>query len=171
MLIEDAKKMLIVEPEECLGGWSLVNADPQWVYKGATAQQNQQNDVHPVNAQINQGIRRAWWESLLNVHMEDLWVFSHPKSAQRRLIRLGRWPGWSGSLLGAQVILLGGGFHAVAVYENELFQNMHELVHYMPFQNSKHGLYYTSILHSVLFRSDTLSLHFNLDIPICFFFL
>ena len=29
MLIEDAKKMLIVEPEECLGGWSLVNADPQ----------------------------------------------------------------------------------------------------------------------------------------------
>ena len=28
-LIEDAKKMLIVEPEECLGGWSLVNADPE----------------------------------------------------------------------------------------------------------------------------------------------
>jgi len=27
-LIEDCKKMLIVEPEECLGGWSLVNADP-----------------------------------------------------------------------------------------------------------------------------------------------
>ena len=29
LLIEDAKKMLIVEPEQCLGGWSLVNADPQ----------------------------------------------------------------------------------------------------------------------------------------------
>ncbi|KAK3589435.1 hypothetical protein CHS0354_020770 [Potamilus streckersoni] len=28
MLIEDCKKMLIVEPEECLGGWSLVDADP-----------------------------------------------------------------------------------------------------------------------------------------------
>ncbi|XP_052772065.1 phosphatidylinositide phosphatase SAC2-like [Mya arenaria] len=27
-LIEDCKRMLIVEPEECLGGWSLVNADP-----------------------------------------------------------------------------------------------------------------------------------------------
>lgn len=31
MLIEDAKKMLISEPEECLGGWSLINADPQYV--------------------------------------------------------------------------------------------------------------------------------------------
>lgn len=28
MLIDDLKKMLIVEPEQCLGGWSLVNADP-----------------------------------------------------------------------------------------------------------------------------------------------
>ncbi|KAL5017220.1 hypothetical protein ScPMuIL_006809 [Solemya velum] len=28
LLIEDCKKMLIVEPEECLGGWSLINADP-----------------------------------------------------------------------------------------------------------------------------------------------
>ncbi|GAB1607685.1 hypothetical protein Ahia01_001052400, partial [Argonauta hians] len=28
-LIEDLKKMLIVEPEQCLGGWSLVNADPE----------------------------------------------------------------------------------------------------------------------------------------------
>ncbi|XP_052831807.1 phosphatidylinositide phosphatase SAC2 [Octopus bimaculoides] len=27
-LIDDLKKMLIVEPEQCLGGWSLVNADP-----------------------------------------------------------------------------------------------------------------------------------------------
>ncbi|KAH3788858.1 hypothetical protein DPMN_167020 [Dreissena polymorpha] len=27
-LIEDCKVMLILEPEECLGGWSLVNADP-----------------------------------------------------------------------------------------------------------------------------------------------
>jgi predicted ABC-type ATPase len=27
-LIEDCKKMLIVEPEECLGGWGLINADP-----------------------------------------------------------------------------------------------------------------------------------------------
>ncbi|XP_067657111.1 phosphatidylinositide phosphatase SAC2-like isoform X2 [Haliotis asinina] len=29
MLIEDTKKMLIIEPEQCLGGWSLINADPQ----------------------------------------------------------------------------------------------------------------------------------------------
>lgn len=28
MLVEDCKKMLIVEPEQCLGGWSLIDADP-----------------------------------------------------------------------------------------------------------------------------------------------
>jgi hypothetical protein len=31
MLIEDTQKMLIVEPEQCLGGWSLINADPAYV--------------------------------------------------------------------------------------------------------------------------------------------
>ncbi|XP_056004928.1 phosphatidylinositide phosphatase SAC2-like isoform X2 [Ostrea edulis] len=29
LLLEDAKKMLIIEPEQCMGGWSLINADPQ----------------------------------------------------------------------------------------------------------------------------------------------
>lgn len=28
MMIEDCKRMLIVEPEHCLGGWALINADP-----------------------------------------------------------------------------------------------------------------------------------------------
>ncbi|CAL1531722.1 unnamed protein product, partial [Lymnaea stagnalis] len=28
MMIEDCKKMLIVEPEQCLGGWGVINADP-----------------------------------------------------------------------------------------------------------------------------------------------
>ncbi|KAJ8316914.1 hypothetical protein KUTeg_004818 [Tegillarca granosa] len=28
MLIEDCKTMIIVEPEQCLGGWSLIDADP-----------------------------------------------------------------------------------------------------------------------------------------------
>ena len=28
LLVEDCKSMLIVEPEECLGGWSLIDADP-----------------------------------------------------------------------------------------------------------------------------------------------
>ena len=27
-LVEDCKRMLIVEPEQCLGGWSVINADP-----------------------------------------------------------------------------------------------------------------------------------------------
>ncbi|XP_059175454.1 phosphatidylinositide phosphatase SAC2-like [Physella acuta] len=28
MILEDCKRMLIVEPEQCIGGWALVNADP-----------------------------------------------------------------------------------------------------------------------------------------------
>ena len=36
------------------------------------------------------------------VRMKKAWVLSYPLSAQRRLIRLGRCPGWSESLLGAQ---------------------------------------------------------------------
>ncbi|XP_060079238.1 phosphatidylinositide phosphatase SAC2-like [Ylistrum balloti] len=28
LLVEECKEMLIVEPEQCLGGWSLINADP-----------------------------------------------------------------------------------------------------------------------------------------------
>nr|KAG5714249.1 hypothetical protein BaRGS_018466 [Batillaria attramentaria] len=27
-LVEDCKRMLIVEPEQCLGGWTVINADP-----------------------------------------------------------------------------------------------------------------------------------------------
>lgn len=29
MLIEDVKKMLIIESEQCMGGWSLINVDFQ----------------------------------------------------------------------------------------------------------------------------------------------
>lgn len=31
-LVEECKEMLIVEPEQCLGGWSLINADPVYVH-------------------------------------------------------------------------------------------------------------------------------------------
>ena len=41
------------------------------------------------------------------VHLKKVWVFGYPKSAQRRLIRMGDCPGWSESLLGTLVILLG----------------------------------------------------------------
>ena len=48
------------------------------------------------------------------VHMKKAWVLSYPLSAQQRLIRLGRLPGWSESSLGAHVSLLvlswGGSF-------------------------------------------------------------
>ena len=36
------------------------------------------------------------------VRIKKTWVLSYPLSAQRRLIRLGRCPGWSKSLLGAK---------------------------------------------------------------------
>ena len=49
---------------------------------------------------ISLGIRQVW--SVLAVHMKKGWVLSYPLSAQRRLIRLGRCPGWSESSLGAQ---------------------------------------------------------------------
>ena len=38
--------------------------------------------------------------------MKKDWVLSYPLSAQQRLIRLGRCPGWSESLLGAHATLL-----------------------------------------------------------------
>ena len=40
------------------------------------------------------------------VRMKKVWVLSYPLSAQWRLIRLGRCPGWSESPLGAHAILL-----------------------------------------------------------------
>ena len=49
------------------------------------------------------------------VHMKKTWVLSYSLSAQQRLIRLGRCPGCSESLLGAHAILLilscGGSFY------------------------------------------------------------
>ena len=62
--------------------------------------QNQQNDVCPAKTQISLGIRPVW--SVFFVRMKKAWVLSYPSSAQRRLIRLSRCPGWSESSLGAQ---------------------------------------------------------------------
>ena len=65
----------------------------------ATSWQNQQNGVcaqrrlHPV------------W-SVFAVCMKKAWVLSYPLSAQWRLIKLGRCPGWSESSLGMHAILL-----------------------------------------------------------------
>jgi len=36
-LIDECKKMLIIEPEECLGGWGLIDCDPE---TGDPAQQD-----------------------------------------------------------------------------------------------------------------------------------
>ena len=30
-LIDECKKMLITEPEDCLGGWGLIDVDPVYV--------------------------------------------------------------------------------------------------------------------------------------------
>ena len=44
--------------------------------------------------------------SVFAVRMKKAWVLSYPLSAQRRLIRLDGWPGWSESSLGAQSVCL-----------------------------------------------------------------
>ena len=31
-LIDECKKMLITEPEDCLGGWGLIDCDPVYVH-------------------------------------------------------------------------------------------------------------------------------------------
>ena len=47
-----------------------------------------------------QRLRSAW--AVFAVRMKKVWVLSYPLSAQRRLIRLGRCPGWSEFSLGAR---------------------------------------------------------------------
>ena len=56
--------------------------------------------VRPVKTQISP----VW--SVFAVRMKDSCVLSYPLRAQRRLISLGRCPGWSESSLGTQVIVL-----------------------------------------------------------------
>ena len=56
--------------------------------------------MHPAKTQISLGIRPVW--SVFAIRMKKHWILSYPLSALRRLIRLGRCPGWSESLLGAQ---------------------------------------------------------------------
>ena len=58
----------------------------------------------PAKTPISQGICPVW--SVFAVRKKKPWVLSYPLSTQPRLIRLGRCPGWSESLLGGQVILL-----------------------------------------------------------------
>ena len=65
----------------------------------ARAQQNQLNSLVPSEGHLPSLI------SVFTVCMKKPWVLGG-QSAQQRLIRLGGCPGWSESLLGAQVILL-----------------------------------------------------------------
>ena len=60
--------------------------------------------VRPAKTKISLGIRLFW--SVFALCMKKPLVLSCPLSAHWRLIRLGGFPGWSESLLGAQVILL-----------------------------------------------------------------
>ena len=49
--------------------------------------------VHPAKTQISLGIHPVW--SVFAARMKKAWVLSYPYSTLRRLIRLGRCPGWS----------------------------------------------------------------------------
>ena len=59
--------------------------------------------VHPVKTQI---CLPPSLISVFAVRMKKPWFLGYPLSAQRRLIRLDRCPGWSESSMGTQVILL-----------------------------------------------------------------
>ena len=77
------------------------------------------------------------------VCMTKHWALSYPMSALQRLIRLGRCPGWSESLLGTQIILLvlswKGSFHYLSSEEPGLmftisiilysFRSVHTSIH------------------------------------------
>ena len=62
----------------------------------ATSSQNQHNGLW-----AQRRLRYPGW-SVFAVCMKKVGVLSYPLSAQQRLIRLGRCPGWSESLLGTQ---------------------------------------------------------------------
>ena len=49
--------------------------------------------VRPAKTQISLSIRPVW--SVFTVRMKKAWILSYPLSAQQRLIRLIRCPGWS----------------------------------------------------------------------------
>ena len=60
--------------------------------------------VRPAKTQISLGICPFW--SVFTVRLKNARILNYPLSAQQRLIRLGRCPGWSESTLGANAILL-----------------------------------------------------------------
>ena len=66
------------------------------------------------------------------VRMKKAWVLYYPLTAQQRLIRLGRCPGWSESSLGAHAILLilswGGSYCDFSYYLLVIPQNHSQLV-------------------------------------------
>ena len=69
--------------------------------KRAISLQNQQSECAPSEDSDQPGHPPSLiW--VFAVRMKKAWVLSYPLSVQRRLIRLGRCPGWSESSLGAQ---------------------------------------------------------------------
>ena len=56
-LLEDSKRMLIVEPEQCMGGWCLINADPVYVLLIF---------VHPCQSMGSSIIAIVRWSSIVN---------------------------------------------------------------------------------------------------------
>ena len=92
---------LLVMLEEAEMIYNIINTDTQ---KWARACQNKQNDLC-----AHQRLRSIWAsvqsdQSLL--HEEDLDPWLSLEHTAKTLIRLGGCPGWSESLLGAQLILL-----------------------------------------------------------------
>ncbi|BFY98337.1 hypothetical protein BsWGS_01378 [Bradybaena similaris] len=55
MVIEDCKRMLIVEPEHCLGGWALINADP-------VLGDSEQQDLDMILLLSQRSVYVAWYD-------------------------------------------------------------------------------------------------------------
>ena len=71
----------------------------------ARAQQNQQNDVCPGNTQLSLGIRPVWSESSLFA-WRNIGSLATENVQNKESDPAGRMPGWTESLLGAQVFSL-----------------------------------------------------------------
>ncbi|KAK3096243.1 hypothetical protein FSP39_024882, partial [Pinctada imbricata] len=54
-LLEDSKRMLIVEPEECMGGWCLINADP-------TSGDSDRQDMDVILLLSQRAVYVAWYD-------------------------------------------------------------------------------------------------------------
>ena len=80
--------------------WNTYTFKHESKKKWAAIWQIQQNECAPSEDSDQSGHPSSLIRVFI-VRMKKAWIYRYPLSAQQRLIRLGVWPGWSESLLGA----------------------------------------------------------------------